>query len=105
MLKPAVVKNVRTVGWTFANRRNAIPALFHSAWQAPDGRFAIVLANWTDQSQKAVIREPRLGEAATFYLSSRQISQKKIAMTKGLVELSVPPLSAALLVSFESVIA
>jgi hypothetical protein len=72
--------------------------LFHSAWQAPDGRFAVVLANWTAQAQKAVIREPRLGDSAAVCISSKKISRERQNVIRTRLEVAVPPLSAMLLV-------
>jgi hypothetical protein len=35
--------------------QNALPAILHSQWRAPDGRQAAILANWTREKQKYAI--------------------------------------------------
>ena len=56
MLRPAAVDGILIVEWTYGGRANAVPAVFHSAWQAPDGRGGITLANWTGEEQTATIQ-------------------------------------------------
>ncbi len=61
MLRPAALEGIPTIEWTQANAHR-IPAVFHSAWQAPDGRVGVVLANWTSQDQAVSVTDPRLAD-------------------------------------------
>ncbi|MBI2503445.1 MAG: hypothetical protein HYW07_09490, partial [Candidatus Latescibacteria bacterium] len=44
MLAPATVNGIQTLRWQHGGHDHQLPALFHAAWQAPDGRFGLVLA-------------------------------------------------------------
>ncbi len=39
-------------------RDNEVPAVLHNAFRAPDGRLAVVLANWTQRRQRVAIHVP-----------------------------------------------
>lgn len=98
MLRPPAVENVNTIRWTTETRDNAIPAVFHCAWQAPDGRFGVVLANWTDKRQKASILDSRLGSTVIVSTSSSTVSQAESPVIRERIDVRLPALSAMLLV-------
>lgn len=60
ILKPAGISGIKIIEWAFSGRSNKIPEVFHSAWQAPDGRFGIIMANWTTEEQNIFIKDSRL---------------------------------------------
>ena len=41
MMQPAQVGEVRTMRWQHDGKDHQIPAVFHAAWQAPDGRLGL----------------------------------------------------------------
>ena len=99
MQKPAAVRGVRTVRWSFGGKRHALPAVFHAAWQGPDCRHAVVLANWTTEAQTVRVLDPRLGEELTEHTQARGAKRRKRAAPHGKVEVNVPPLAMVLLES------
>ncbi len=106
MQRPSRVKGIKTRIWESNSRVNRIPAIFHAAWQAPDGRFGIVLANWTSSPQRISLSDPRLGKSSLIHLiggpppsphRTRQTPRRPITLTIpawgcGLVE-SAPTLA------------
>jgi hypothetical protein len=61
MQKPGIVEGISVIEWKHDGKAHAIPAVFHAAWEALDGRFAVVLANWTDKPSRVRLRDARLG--------------------------------------------
>ena len=59
MQRPAKTGPIKVVAWESHNRWNKMPAVFHAAWQAPDGRLGFVLANWTTQRQTCLLYTSR----------------------------------------------
>jgi hypothetical protein len=59
MQRPAQVET-ETVCWEHHGRHHELPAVAHAAWQAPDGRYGVVLANWTAQERTVTVADPRL---------------------------------------------
>jgi len=47
MMRPARVEQRGVMEWEYKGKRQALAAVFHSAWKNPQGRFAVTLANWT----------------------------------------------------------
>ena len=97
MQKPPAIGGIRTVEWTFGAKANAIPAVFHSAWEAPDGRYAVALANWTTGSERVRIVDPRLGARAVVHACARADGRSELNLEPGGREIDVPPLSIVLL--------
>ncbi len=100
MLRPAQVEGIRTVEWAYHDRLHRIPAVFHSAWQAPDGRLGFVLANWTTKRQKVTVVDPRLassGGRPRLHLSARRRLTRQPVFAEGWAVVSLPPLSCAVL--------
>ena len=104
MLRPAEVGGIQLRSWASNGRDFNIPTVFHTVWQAPDGKMALVLANWTTESQSLSIKDPRFqnGEGkARFHLSGQNLMTSFIQAQNGCMELSLPGLSCALLVGVE----
>jgi hypothetical protein len=97
MLKPARVGGVLTRRWAYEGKRHEIPALFHAAWQAPDGRFGLALANWTRETQKARVADARLGTAVVEHAIAKAARQRRRRVERGKLEVAVPPLAMVLL--------
>jgi hypothetical protein len=101
MQRPAQVDEVQTVEWTYSGRTNRIPAVFHSAWQAPDGRAGVVLANWTAQPQTVRLRDERLqaGNARlVLHLSGRALESRVLDASAAGMPITLPALSCACVV-------
>jgi hypothetical protein len=97
MMRPAQVDGVPVMEWESGGRRNRIPAVFHSAWQAPDGRPGVVLANWTGAPRAVSVADARLdGIAITLHVSGPQIESSAITPVNGALSVELPPLSCAL---------
>ena len=56
MQRPVQTAGIKIVKWESEGLVRKIPAVFHSAWQSPEGRFGIVLANWTNEAQSSRLR-------------------------------------------------
>ena len=65
MQPPASIEDIYICQWQHGNENHVTPAVFHSAWKSPQGKFAVVLANWTDHPQTVTIRDSRLGKPCT----------------------------------------
>ena len=101
MLHPTEVQNIDSMRWTEGGREHQIPAVFHAAWQAPDGRVAVVLANWTAEAQEVCIEDKRLGERVLMTVSSDDASSEALSGADGRFEIALPKLSSILLESQE----
>lgn len=97
MLRPARVAGIKTVSWTYNSRVNRIPGVFHAAWRSPKGGFAIVLANWTKDTQTVTITDPRLGSQCRETVSAKEVNSTMRAVNTGKTEVSLPPLSCVLI--------
>ena len=96
MLAPARVEGVETVRWAHGSRYHQIPAVFHSAWQAPDGAFGVVLANWTTELQKTTVVDDRLGDLVRISTVDRHATSTDRELGSGGLALRLQPLSCAL---------
>lgn len=68
MQRPVRIDGIPIQSWESQGRLNRIPAVFHAAWQAPDGRFGVALANWTSASQRISFADPRLGDRVRIHV-------------------------------------
>ena len=102
MLRPAQVSGIPWVSWTYLQTPHRVPAVFHSAWQSPDGRFGVVLANWTKDARSVAVTDKRLGQAAVLHLSGRQLQTSKATRQLTGFPITLPPLSCAVLVDRDS---
>ena len=99
MMPPASVEGIRTMRWQRAGTDHQIPAVFHAAWQAPDGRLGLVLSNWTEEAQEIAIVDSRLGDEVRICISASEASDTRQAMTENGLQVVLPPLSCALVES------
>ena len=96
MLAPAQVEGIATERWQEGGHDHQIPAVFHAAWRAPDGRLGVVLTNWTTAPQTVILRDPRLGERVVLHLAGERMT--RLSHTVGVegLTVTVPPLGSAL---------
>jgi hypothetical protein len=99
MLPPALVHGVELIGWQFGGKDHQVPAVFHCAWQAPDGRVGAVLANWTTALQEVAVSDERLGCRAAVHISDGDVRTASLEADGGLFKVTLPPLSCALVES------
>jgi hypothetical protein len=99
MLRPPQPTNIKVVSWTNSGRVNQVPAVFHSAWQAPDGRIGLVFANWTKEIQHFQALDSRLRAEVLETVSSTQLKSRSLSVSGNRLELALPPLSCALVES------
>jgi hypothetical protein len=102
MLKPAAVNGIQMMDWQSEGRHHRMPSVFHAAWQSPDGRFGIVLANWTTQKQAVAIEDTRLpetkaGDAVVLHTSDHALGVTALHGEKGHRRAALAPLSCALI--------
>ena len=71
--------------------------MLHAAWQAPDKRFGLVLANWTGQEQEVAVDDPRLGPEVRQHVSAEGLETKTLVVDAGRLSVKLPPLSGVLL--------
>ena len=70
--------------------------VFHAAWQAPDGRFAVTLANWTNRSQQVTVRDRRLGKGMVIHTVAKRTTTKRVDCRRGVMAITLPPISMVL---------
>ena len=97
MMQPAQVGEVRTMRWQHDGKDHQIPAVFHAAWQAPDGRLGLVLANWTTETQEITVSDSRLGPTVTQHGSARGLDSQTRQTSSGELSVTLPALSCTLL--------
>jgi hypothetical protein len=96
MLRPAQVSGIEDITWTYEGRDHCIPAIFHAAWQAPDGRAGVVLANWTTTKRRVVIHDSRLGPAPVVHSGGSMAPEAVQPNDSGGFAVTVPPLGCVL---------
>jgi hypothetical protein len=99
MLKPSQVDGIKTVHWETGRDVHDIPAIFHSAWQSPTGRFAIVLANWTGETQVVSLTDQRLGTLVAESTAAGQVKTVSRMVNGTRFSLALPALSCTLIES------
>jgi hypothetical protein len=92
MLAPADVTSA-TMEWRHDRLFHEVPAVFHAAWQGQDGRFAVVLANWTQQPQDVTIHDARLTDTVQVHVAAPAVTSGTQAVANGSLTLQLPPLS------------
>jgi hypothetical protein len=97
MHRPANAAGIKIVHWESNGQVHEIPAVFHSAWKDPQGRFGIVLANWTKERQIVALSDSRLGKQTTESISGNEVSTRLRVVERGNLSVSLPPLSCALI--------
>jgi hypothetical protein len=99
MQRPSEVAGIKNVHWESEGQVRNIAAVLHSAWQTPQGRFGIVLANWTSESQTVSISDARLGKQIVVSISTQDVKTRPRQATPGKLPVTLPPLSCALVES------
>lgn len=97
MQKPAKVEGIKTVHWENGRQVNDIPAVMHSAWQSSEGRFAVVLANWTTDTQSVSLVDSRLGKQVTESKSAEDVTIVSRPIGGEKLTVNLGPLSCALI--------
>ena len=98
MQRPANADGIATRTWIEADRQHRIPAVFHSAWHSPAGRFAVVAANWTNEVQSIRVLDQRLGSRCSETVSAAEGMTSKLHEARtGSLTVSLPPHACALL--------
>ncbi|MCE5237675.1 DUF6259 domain-containing protein [bacterium] len=98
MQRPAEVVTA-TCKWDHNGKHHAVPAVAHCAWQAPDGRHGVALANWTTEAQEITVCDARLGARAELAICAAEDRTREVALRDGTTTVRLPPLSCALLSS------
>ena len=96
MQRPAEVAGIKIIRWESDGHVHKIPAVFHSAWRSPQGRFGIVLANWTNETQAVSLSDARLAKQILESISTQDVKTRPRQASLGKVPVSLPPLSCAL---------
>jgi len=99
MLRPANVQDIKTICWQEKGYDHQMPAVFHTAWQAPSERMGLILANWTTEAQEVCIIDERLGDKVLETISSDGLKSKVLSSINGSFRIALPELSCALLES------
>ena len=99
MQRPAEVKGIKTVEWERDSSMHRIPAIFHAAWRAPDGRAGVVLANWTDKRRRASVTDKRLGRRPVLHRCGTALTSRPLRLQRAGadIDISVPALGCVLL--------
>jgi len=69
----------------------------HAAWEAPDGRKALILANWTTEPRTVTIHDARLGDAVQVSASDAETVTQ--SSSEGSLSVTVPKLGCVLVAS------
>jgi len=97
MLAPAQVESIPIIRWQAGGRDHQIPAVFHSAWRAPDGRLGLALANWTSAAQTLTVTDSRLSAQVQIHLAAQQVVSSMHTNPTGQLTVNLPPLSCLLI--------
>lgn len=97
MLAPATVEQIPIMVWDYIGSPRKLPAVFHCAWQSPDCRLGIVMANWTTDTQHVHVTDPRLQQQVIETISAGTMIQTQRIVEAGNIAVSLPPLSILLI--------
>lgn len=67
MQRPADIDGIEVLEWRSGKNYHTVPSVFHSAWTAPDGSFAIAAANWTGETREISVNDSRIAKGAEVY--------------------------------------
>ena len=96
MLSPSQIDGIETINWHYENHNREMPAVFHAAWQDPEGQFGVALANWTTDERQLSVIDSRLGAKATCHVSGRTMQSEMSRAQDNRIDITLPPLSCAL---------
>jgi hypothetical protein len=97
MQRPTEVEGIETIVWERDGRHYEVPAVAHAAWQAPDGRAGVALANWTSERRTVSVIDPRLRGDLTLHVAAEAVTSVPATEDYGAVQVTLPPLSCAIL--------
>jgi hypothetical protein len=98
MQRPTQAGEIAIKSWIEADRRSSIPVVFHSAWHNPEGKFAIVAANWTSEAQTFRVQDERLGRRCSETLSeAKSVATRVREAGSGALQVSLPALACVLI--------
>jgi hypothetical protein len=97
MQHPARIAGVEVMRWQKNGHDYAVPAVAHAAWQAPDGRYGVALANWTTESRSVVVSAPRLGKSVSVHVCGKKTEATMIDAAEDGFHVTLPPLACALI--------
>ncbi len=101
MLRPANIAGIPHESWEYNGKTHQIPVVFHSAWQAPDGRKGIIMANWTAKNQEVYINQEDLTQKgnpeAYLTISAKSLSTELLTREGNKFSFTLPDQSCALL--------
>lgn len=92
LLRPVAIRDIEEVEWVCEQHVTKLASVLHARWQAPDGRTALALANWTTEERQVRIDLP---PTASVYLAGHTLDSYPIPAA-GEHTLKLAPLSAAL---------
>jgi hypothetical protein len=97
MQRPAAATGIKVVHWETDGQVHKIPAVFHSAWQSPQGSLGIVMANWTKETREVTLSDSRLGGEIVESISAQEVMTRPRRLNQGKINVSLPSLSCALI--------
>lgn len=97
MTPPPTVRNVEKNEWQYGYKNNRIDSVFHSSWQAQDGRSGVVLGNWTTAPQPVTVIDKRLGREVNIVYSGESVERESASFDGDEIPVVVPPLGFVLL--------
>jgi hypothetical protein len=97
MQHPAKASGIDLITWEHNGQRRNVSAVAHAAWQTPDGRYGVVLANWTSQDRSVVVAGPRLGASPKIVAIGRRTETPAAETSQGGFRVTVPSLGCALI--------
>jgi len=96
MTHHANVSGIKTINWQENGKIHNIPAVFHAAWISPEGKYGVVLSNWTNESQQINIKDSRFGKHVLVHISSDNIRCNEYELKENTLLLKIPRLSCVL---------
>ena len=95
MQRPPIVSEVSRLTWKDRRgKEHSYDAIFYSAWNTPDDKYGIVLANWTSEAQTCVVDSEKVSEGILYtYANGKTVNQ---VGKDGTVTITLPPNSCAL---------
>lgn len=63
---------------------------------APDGRYGVALANWTDRPQRVTVQDTRLEPGMLLHTASKGVKTEPVPVRRHSLVVKLPPHSMAL---------
>ena len=98
MLRPADVEGIERVTWAFEGKKHDYAAVFHSAWRSPDGKHAVMLANWTKENRTVFVHDNRFDAACECIAILNEDTAKRLPYdSNGQLRIMIPSLSCVMI--------